>query len=164
MSRDVQAAVGIYLVLRLVGESQDTSEWVRDFEMEINLNWEDQLPLKAPAFPGLLTAQVGHSTHSTHSTHTRHTLTHTDTAPQLHRLLALMDVVLEAASETKDGAGGFTKSQVFFSAMRARMRRLPLQFCSKTQVKFEMSLWGILHGGCSRSSSSDDLLTWERRN
>ena len=79
MSRDVQAAVGIYLVLRLVGESQDTSEWVRDFEMEINLNWEDQLPLKAPAFPGLLTAQVGHSTHSTHSTHTRHTLTHTDT-------------------------------------------------------------------------------------
>jgi len=96
---------------RLQGESQDTSEWVRDFEMELNLNWEDQLPVSSSR-TGLLAAQ-------------------------LHRMLVMMDVVLEAASESQQGqdkAGTFTKSQVFFSAMRGSMRRLPLQFCNSTQV------------------------------
>jgi len=91
---------------RLQGDSQDASEWVRDFEMELNLNWVDQLPL-GPGAPGLLVAQ-------------------------LHRLLAMMDVALEAAAETTENV--FAKSQVYFSPIRGRMRRLPLQFCNKTQV------------------------------
>jgi hypothetical protein len=91
---------------RLQGETLDTSEWVRDFERELNLNWSDQLALGSPGRAGLLTAQ-------------------------LHRLLVLMDVVLEAATEAEKG---FAKSQVFFSCLRGRVRRLPLQYCSKSQV------------------------------
>jgi len=93
---------------RLQGESLQSSEWVRDFEMEMNLHWSDQLPLSAPTCTGLLTAQ-------------------------LHRLLVMMDVVLEACTDTEKGVC-FPKSQVFFSAMRGKMRRLPLQFCNNTQV------------------------------
>merc|ERR1712181_217288 len=91
---------------RLQGDSQDASEWMRDFEMELNLNWVDQLPL-GPGVPGLLVAQ-------------------------LHRLLAMMDVALEAAAETTENV--FAKSQVYFAPIRGRMRKLPLQFCKETQV------------------------------
>merc|ERR1712071_432516 len=92
---------------RLQGEGQDCSEWVRDLEREMNLHCGDQLP---GCSNGLLCAQ-------------------------LHRLLVLMDVVLEAGTEGQETKGvAFPKSQVFFSAMRGSMRRLPLQFCSSTQV------------------------------
>jgi len=93
---------------RVQGESQDTSEWVRDWEMELNLNWSDQLAV-GRARKGLVAAQ-------------------------LHRLLVTMDVVLEAASEAGATDQTFAKAQVFFSPIRGRMRRLPLQFCPKTQV------------------------------
>jgi len=43
-----------------------------------------------------------------------------------------MDVALEAAAETTENV--FAKSQVFLAPIKGRMRRLPLQFCNKTQV------------------------------
>jgi len=58
----------------------------------------------------------------------------------LHRMLVLLDVVLEVYSsleEEFEGAGGsFLKSQVFFDTVRGKMRRLPLYF-NRTHQMFE---------------------------
>merc|ERR1712032_625084 len=101
---------------RLQGDSQDASEWMRDFEMELNLNWADQLPL-GPGAPGLLVAQ-------------------------LHRLLAMMDVALEAAAETTENV--FAKSQV------------NLSFIPPLLGPPHINIQGIL---CSYSGKDDETAT-----
>jgi len=83
------------------------SEWIRDLEREVNLGWTDQI--SADLAGGDLLAI------------------------QLHRLLVLLDVMLEAGSQVT-GSNDFPKEKVFFSAVRGRMRSLPLLFSSKMQI------------------------------
>jgi len=83
------------------------SEWIRDLEREVNLGWVDQISAEL-AGGDLL-------------------------AIQLHRLLVLLDVLLEAGSQVT-GNNDFPKEKVFFSAVRGRMRSLPLLYSSKMQI------------------------------
>merc|ERR1712183_75761 len=57
----------------------------------------------------------------------------------LHRLLVLLDVLLEVKSSMQEVVGdnsssSFTKSQVFFDTVKGKMRRLPLQYSSSQQL------------------------------
>ena len=74
--------------------------------MELNLNWFDQLPL-GPGLPGLLVNKIGFFIPIVFASAADHLVQ----AAQVHRLLALMDVALEAAAETTENV--FAKSQVF---------------------------------------------------
>eukprot|EP00092_Neocalanus_flemingeri_P094704 GFUD01120435.1.p1 GENE.GFUD01120435.1~~GFUD01120435.1.p1 ORF type:complete len:711 (+),score=250.43 GFUD01120435.1:40-2172(+) len=91
-------------------DSLETSEMLRDLEREVNLGWEEQL---GQVEGGLLLAM-------------------------LHRLLVLLDVLLEVKSSMQEGVGetgsNFTKSQVFFDTVKGKMRRLPLQYNSSQQM------------------------------
>jgi len=92
-------------------ETLETSEMLRDLEREVNLGWEEQL---GEMEGGLLMAM-------------------------LHRLLVLLDVLLEVKSSMQEGVGdnsssSFTKSQVFFDTVKGKMRRLPLQYSSSQQL------------------------------
>lgn len=81
------------------------SEMIREVEAELNTGWEDQLGLEGKVDrPGLL-------------------------ALMLHRLLVLLDLVLEVGTE----GGSFTKSQVWQSQVRGRMRSLPLCYNRELQ-------------------------------
>ena len=75
--------------------------------MELNLNWFDQLPL-GPGLPGLLVNKIGFPFPAVIVFASA--ADHLVQAAQVHRLLALMDVALEAAAETTENV--FAKSQV----------------------------------------------------
>ena len=82
---------------------------MRDLEKEVNLGWGEQ----ATDNDSLLLVM-------------------------LHRLLVLLDVLLEVKSSMEEGEGGtsstFIKSQVFFDTVKGKMRRLPLLYNSSQQL------------------------------
>lgn len=90
-------------------ETQETCEMMRDLEREVNLGWGEQ----ATDYDSLLLVM-------------------------LHRLLVLLDVVLEVKSSMEEGEVGtsstFIKSQVFFDTVKGKMRRLPLLYNSSQQL------------------------------
>ena len=101
------------LALQLDGDTEtlETSEMVRDLEREVNLGWGDQLGDKEGSMLLVM----------------------------LHRLLVLLDVVLEVRSSMQEGEGGktstsFTKSQVFFDTVKGKLRRLPLEYNPAQQL------------------------------
>jgi len=88
-------------------ETLETCEMVRDLEREVNLGWGEQF---GNMEGGLLLAM-------------------------LHRVSVLLDVLLEVKSSMQDeNPSSFTKSQVFFDAVKGKMRRLPLQYNSSQQL------------------------------
>ena len=91
-------------------ETVETSEMMRDLEKEVNMGWKEQ-----GEDDGSLLLVM------------------------LHRLLVLLDVMLEVRSSMQEGEGGntntnFTKSQVFFDTVKGKMRRLPLQYNGGQQL------------------------------
>jgi len=101
------------LALQLDGDTEtlETCEIVRDLEREVNIGWEEQSEYKEKSMLLVM----------------------------LHRLLVLLDVMLEVRSNMQEGEGGktnssFTKSQVFFDTVRGKLRRLPLQYNSSHQM------------------------------
>jgi hypothetical protein len=82
---------------------------MRDLEREVNLGWGEQ----ATDNDSLLLVM-------------------------LHRLLVLLDVVLEVKSSMEEGEVGtsstFIKSQVLFDTVKGKMRRLPLLYNSSQQL------------------------------
>jgi len=101
------------LALQLDGDTEtlETSEMVRDLEREVNLGWGDQSGVKEGSMLLVM----------------------------LHRLLVLLDVVLEVRSSMQEGEGGktstsFTKSQVFFDTVKGKLRRLPLEYNPAQQL------------------------------
>ena len=84
-------------------ETVETSEIIWDLEKEINMGWKEQ----EEGDVSLLLVMV-------------------------HRLLVLLDVMMEVRSSMQEEEGGntntnFTKSQVFFDTVNGKMRKLPLQ-------------------------------------
>jgi len=91
-------------------ETVETSEMIRDLEKEVNMGWKEQ-----GEDDGSLLLVM------------------------LHRLLVLLDVMLEVRSSMQEGEGGnintnFTKSQVFFDTVKGKMRKLPLQYNGGQQL------------------------------